>query len=144
MSDDIIETTQEELSRLDKVKKHIKTHQTKYLVGGAVVVTAVVTHVVTTRYVKITINTIDGDVFKVNPRAYFSKQTVVVIKKVVRQGPPGIRVRDLLTGEEWDSQELAAKAIGVTKHELSKYLNDPTKTWIKSRQLVRTGELAMP
>jgi hypothetical protein len=104
----------------DKIKKHFRDHKTPYLVVGTVVVTAAVTVLVMKRVEASTASSASTVVKQINIAS--NPITHIVNQNLARKGHPGRIVYWLEGDETFSSITDAAKAAGVNRAELSKYL----------------------
>lgn len=110
-----------EPTRLDKIKQHVKAHQTAYIVAGTAVVTATVAVAVTVVVMKTGGGT---DIVNVVKQFNYKSDPVTKITNITMKtrGHQGNAIRCVETGMEFPSQEYAANLLGLNSGNLSKHL----------------------
>lgn len=103
-------------SRLDRVKKHLKENKQVYLVGAGCLATGYFLR-------PQVVNIVDVCNLK-----YKSPTTNVVVTNVIRRGHPGNIIRCIDTGEVFASQRRAAQALGIHPYELYRHLSGHLET----------------
>jgi hypothetical protein len=121
--------------RVEKIKQHFRDHKVAYSCGATAIVTAGITVVVMRgRYAGLGNAGPDGRTdssVTVRPISFFStkqstttntcQQTISIYGN--RLGRPGKPVYDTTTGKRYESETLAAKAVGVSKDSMTRHLN---------------------
>lgn len=105
------------MSKIEKLKNHIKTHKEAYITGGVCLVVGAATILIVTKK--------SDALIKVTARGIFYKSPITA-GVVIPQGHPGYVVQNTSTGEIFMSQAQAAKAVGVQPSVMSSHLNGKT------------------
>lgn len=104
---------------LVKVKDHIRRHQTKYIVGVTVVVTAGITYAITRQ---VSLRYFPTNAMRINKMTI--KDNVLYFTTYARkQGPPSYVIRCVETGEIFTSQAEACRQLGIDPARMSRHLN---------------------
>ena len=126
----------------NNVTKHVTDHKRAYIIGGAVVgVSAIAagSYILGARSVPREVENFTNVEPKniINGLAWKPVQTIEVTVEAL--GDPGNIIQDVTTGTIYASQNQAAKALGVDKSVVTRYLQG-TLDSVKGHQLVNLGK----
>lgn len=122
--------------KLERIKAHLREHQTVYIVGGVLFVSGVAVGVICSS------NSAQSVTTKVFGN-WKSSVTVnnIIEQQLVRRGHPGFKIRCVQTGEEFASISRAAKMLDVSRKGIQDYLKGEASD-VKGLTFQNLGEMS--